>query len=142
MNPTEANIFIIEDNPDNLYVIQRLLRNDLKVKYMNARASGSLFFRWLEESDHLRLNAKRLDLILLDIQLPRESGYQVLQQIRQHSALLQTTVAAVTANIMPEDVRRAQAAGFDGLIGKPIDPNRFAGQIQRMLAGEKLWEPA
>jgi two-component system, cell cycle response regulator DivK len=142
MNPMEANIFIIEDNPDNLYVIQRLLRVDLKVKYMNARASGSQFFRWLEESDHVRLNPKRLNLILLDIQLPRESGYQVLQQIRKHSALIETPVVAVTANIMPADVRRAQEAGFDGLIGKPIDPSRFAGQIQRMLDGEQIWEPA
>jgi two-component system cell cycle response regulator DivK len=143
MNPTEAKVFIIEDNADNLYVVQRLLRNELHVRYLNARASGSLFFRWLEESDHAKLNLtqSQLDLILLDLQLPRENGYGILQQIRQHPQLQQTRVIAVTANVMPVDVQRTQDAGFDGFIGKPIDKNRFPAQIQRILDGESVWEP-
>jgi two-component system cell cycle response regulator DivK len=37
-------------------------------------------------------------------------------------------------------MKRAQAAGFDGFIGKPIDPQRFPKQIQQILAGESVWE--
>jgi two-component system cell cycle response regulator DivK len=37
-------------------------------------------------------------------------------------------------------MRRAQKAGFDGFLGKPLDPDRFPTQITRLLAGESVWE--
>jgi two-component system cell cycle response regulator DivK len=35
---------------------------------------------------------------------------------------------------------RARAEGFNGFLGKPLDPDRFPGQVRRMLAGEQVWE--
>jgi two-component system cell cycle response regulator DivK len=82
-----------------------------------------------------------VDLILLDIQLPHEDGYMVLEGIRAIPRLQQTSVVAVTANVLPQDVARAREAGFDGFIGKPIDADRFPEQIKRVLRGEAVWEP-
>ncbi len=137
------NVFVIEDNADNLYITQRLLKNDVKVDFCNARASGSMFFQWFHRSDATRLNPqlKALDLILLDIQIPREDGYTIIRQIRATPELAQTKVIAVTSNVMPDDVTRARDAGFDGFIGKPLDTTRFPDQIRRILAGEAVWEP-
>ncbi|HEY1011666.1 MAG TPA: response regulator [Herpetosiphonaceae bacterium] len=142
-SPQPVNVFVIEDNADNLYVTQRLLNKAVKVDFCNARASGAMFFQWLHRSETTKLNPKlrELDLILLDIQIPREDGYTILRQIRQTPELNSTKVIAVTSNVMPDDVVRAREAGFDGFIGKPLDTERFPEQIRRILAGEAVWEP-
>ncbi|MFV9503049.1 MAG: response regulator [Oscillochloridaceae bacterium umkhey_bin13] len=127
----EAYVLVIEDNADNLMVITDLLRM-AGVHYINARASGQQGLKVAERMP-------RLDLILLDIQLPYEDGYEVLRQIRANPRLSNTRVVAVTANVLPQDERRARAAGFDGFIGKPLDPIRFPEQIAALLQGEPVW---
>jgi len=49
-------------------------------------------------------------------------------------------VCAVTAEASEDQMRRAQKAGFDGFLGKPLDPDRFPEQISRLLSGEAVWE--
>jgi two-component system cell cycle response regulator DivK len=49
-------------------------------------------------------------------------------------------VVAVTAYASEEQLQRARSAGFDGFIGKPLDPDRFPTQIRRVLSGEEVWE--
>jgi two-component system cell cycle response regulator DivK len=133
MQAEEAYILVIEDDPNNLMVTTDLLRM-VGVKYINARASG-----W--QGLKLAETMPRVDLILLDIQLPREDGYAVLRQIRTHPKLQQTRVVAVTANVLPHDEAKVRAAGFDGMIGKPLDFDRFPQQIGAILADEAIWMP-
>jgi two-component system, cell cycle response regulator DivK len=135
ISPQEAIVLIVEDNPDNLFIVSDLLQEELHVRYCNARASGWQLFKLLRDKPELQV-----DLILLDIQIPGEDGYGVLQRIRATRALAQTKVVAVTANVMPQDVAKASSAGFDGFIGKPINRRRFPEQIRRVLAGEAVWE--
>jgi two-component system, cell cycle response regulator DivK len=136
ISPQQTQVLVVEDNADNLFIVTDLLQAVLKVRYCNGRASGRQLFKLLESSPTLRPN-----LILLDIQIPHEDGYTVLQQIRRHPHLQETVVVAVTANILPQDEERARAAGFDGFIGKPISARHFPQQIERILAGEAVWEP-
>ena len=82
----------------------------------------------------------QLDLILMDIRLPYEDGYQALRKIRGHPRLTSTRVVAVTAEASEEEMGKAQSAGFDGFLGKPLDPDRFPEQIRRILEGEPVWE--
>jgi two-component system, cell cycle response regulator DivK len=132
----QANVVVVEDNADNLFIVSEILREDVGVKYCNGRASGRQFFKLLESNPHLNV-----DLILLDIQIPGEDGYAVLRQIRATRHLRHIKVVALTANVLPQDVQRARESGFDGFIGKPIDSDRFPQQIIRILAGESVWEP-
>jgi two-component system cell cycle response regulator DivK len=130
----QAVVLLAEDNPDNLFIAIELLRR-AGVQYCDGRASGQQLFKLIET-----LN-RPVHLILLDIHLPREDGYAILEQIRAAPQLQKTRVAAFTANVMVDDVQRTRAAGFDGFIGKPISHHRFPGQIARILAGESVWEP-
>ncbi|NNJ13321.1 response regulator [Chloroflexales bacterium ZM16-3] len=132
----DASVIVVEDNADNLYILMDILKEDVGVTHCNACTSGRQLFTLLE-----MLPETNIDLILLDIQIPYEDGYTVLHQIRGTPRLHQTTVVAVTANVMPQDVVRARTAGFDGFIGKPIDSDRFPSQIRRILGGESVWEP-
>ncbi|HET9224576.1 MAG TPA: response regulator [Roseiflexaceae bacterium] len=130
----QAVVLLAEDNPDNLFIAIELLRR-AGVKYCNGCASGQQLFQLIET-----LN-QPVHLILLDIHIPREDGYAILKQVRATPQLARVRVAALTANVMVDDVQRARAAGFDGFIGKPINRQRFSGQVARMLAGEEVWEP-
>jgi two-component system cell cycle response regulator DivK len=132
----EAVILIVEDNADNLFIVSDILKEDVKARYVNARASGRQLFKLLDSKRDLKPN-----LILLDLQIPYEDGYAVLRQLRAHPTLCKTTVVAITANILPQDVERTRREGFDGFIGKPIDMDRFPQQVRRILNGEPVWEP-
>lgn len=133
MGPEEAYVLVIEDDPNNLMVTTDFLRM-IGVKYINARASG---WQGLKLAESL----PRVDLILLDIQLPHEDGYAVLSRIRANPKFQNTRVVAVTANVLPQDQARARKAGFDGFIGKPLDFDRFPQQVLALLQGEDIWMP-
>src|SRR5215217_5409344 len=131
--PENAYVLIIEDNPNNLMIATEFMRM-VGVKYLNSRASGRQALKLAE-------TLPQLDLILLDIQLPYEDGYTILERIRANPKFKQTRVVAVTANVLPQDEAKARAAGFDGFIGKPLDINRFPEQIQAVLRGQPVWMP-
>lgn len=133
IRPEDAHVLVIEDDANNLMITVDLLRM-MGVRYVNARASGRQALKLIEAMS-------RVDLILLDIQLPYEDGYQVLRQLRAHPKLRATRIVAVTANVLPQDEARARAAGFDGFIGKPIDFDRFPQQIRSLLEGAEVWQP-
>lgn len=127
----DATILVVEDNVANFVLIARLLG------YMGIhcewKTSG---YEVVEYADTLT----KLDLILLDIRLPYEDGYVALQKLRSSPNLNGTLVIAVTAEASSEQMKKAREAGFDGFLGKPLDPDRFPGQIRRILAGEPVWE--
>jgi PAS domain S-box-containing protein len=72
------------------------------------------------------------DLILLDIQLPEMSGFEVLKQIRAEKP--QVIVIAQTAYAMVEDIRKFREAGFDDYLIKPIDSNKLYKLLNKYLA--------
>ncbi len=131
VDPREATVLVVEDNLQNFVLIARLL-GYLGVKDIQWKASG---WQVLEFAEQL----PRIDLILLDIHLPYEDGYAVLRQIRADPRFRGTRVVAVSAEATEDNMRRAREAGFDGFIGKPIDPDVFPDQIRRILAGEGVW---
>lgn len=71
------------------------------------------------------------DLILLDIQLPGMDGYAVAAALRQIPALQTTPIVAVTSYAMVGDREKSLAAGCNGYIEKPINPDTFVAEISR-----------
>jgi two-component system cell cycle response regulator DivK len=136
---TDPHVIVVEDNANNLLILLKLLKL-IGVERVNWHTSGQQVVQFVHAMSQANIQG-RPDLILLDIGLPGEDGYAVLAQLRADPSLRHTRVAAVTVHNSPDEVRRAQAAGFDGFIGKPIDAERFPDQIRRILAGEDVWEP-
>ena len=133
ITPKDATVLVVEDNVSNFVLIARMLG------YMGIhcewKTSG---YEVVEYADTL----PRLDLILMDIRLPYEDGYGALRKIRQSSRLRETLVVAVTAEASHEQMGKARQAGFDGFLGKPLDPDRFPDQIRRILSSDAVWELA
>ena len=130
--PKNATILVVEDNVQNFVLITRLLAF-LGVKKCEWKASGWQVLEFAETLPHI-------DLILMDIFLPEEDGYQVHKRLRAHNRFKDTLIIAVTADVSVDNMERARKVGFDGFIGKPIDPDRFPNQIRSILQGEAVWE--
>ncbi|MBI3362214.1 MAG: response regulator [Chloroflexi bacterium] len=132
IEPKDATVLIVEDNVANFVLIARMLAY-MGVPRCEWKTSG---WQVVEYADIL----PRVDLILMDIRLPYEDGYSALRKVRGSPRLKDTIVVAVTAEASEEQMAKARQAGFDGFLGKPLDPDRFPDQIRRLLHGEGVWE--
>ncbi len=132
IEPEEAHVLVVEDNVPNFVLIARLLAYT-GVERCEWKTSG---WQVVEFADTL----SRIDLILMDIRLPYEDGFQALEKVRAHPRFKDTLVVAVTAEASVEQMRRAKEAGFDGFLGKPLNPDKFPDQIRRVLSGQPVWE--
>jgi CheY-like chemotaxis protein len=74
-----------------------------------------------------------LDLVLVDIQMPRLDGYGVLRELRADPRLSNLQVVALTAFAMQGDRERALDAGFDGYITKPVEIAALRQEIKKLL---------
>jgi two-component system cell cycle response regulator DivK len=125
-------VLVVEDNVPNFVLIARMLAY-MGVQRCEWKTSG---WQVVEFADTL----PRIDLILMDIRLPYEDGFQALEKVRANARLKETLVVAVTAEASVDQMKRAQESGFDGFLSKPLDPDRFPEQIRRVLNGESVWE--
>lgn len=116
-------LLIIEDNPQNLYLMRFLLeKNGFDVI---AAETGLLGIEMACKFQPL--------MILLDIQLPGMDGYEVAAEIKGRAELVDIPIIAVTSFAMAGDRERILAAGATGYIEKPIDPDHFVEEISRFL---------
>jgi len=127
----DATVLVVEDNVSNFVLIARML-GYLGI-HCEWKTSG---YEVVEYADAL----SRLDLVLMDLRLPYEDGYGALKKIRASEKLRNVKIVAVTAEANIDQLAKARASGFDGFLGKPLDPDRFPDQIRRILSGEPVWE--
>lgn len=121
-----ARILVIEDNATNVALISYLLTAAGHRAEISRDGQAGL--------DAVRRQAP--DLVLCDIQLPKLSGFQVAQALRADPALRGLPLVAVTALAMRGDSDKILAAGFDGYIAKPIQPETLAAQVEAYLPAE------
>jgi len=117
---------IIEDNEDNMVLISFIMKQ-AGYELIEARTG--------EEGVDLALSC-RPDVIILDIQLPGIDGNEVLRRIRASETGGSIPVVAMTSFAMTGDRERLLAAGCNGYIKKPIDPERVIEQIQDAVEGK------
>lgn len=129
--PKDCTVLVVEDNVSNFVLIARML-GYLGI-HCEWKTSG---YEVVEFADTL----PRIDLVLMDIRLPYEDGYGAMRKIRASERLKAIPIVAVTAEASVEQMNKARASGFDGFLGKPLDPDRFPDQIRRILSGDAVWE--
>lgn len=120
-------ILCIEDNPVNWRLVQRLL------------SQAGFDLHWAEEgmSGYQMALDLKPDLVLLDINLPGLSGFEVATKFRQHPDLKTIPIVALTAKTLKSDRETALVVGCDGFIPKPIDPFTFTKQVTAYLGGQR-----
>lgn len=124
MKPT---ILLIEDNEQNRYLATFLLeQHGYQVTAAVDGRRGIELARTLNPA-----------IILLDIQLPTMDGYAVATALRKLEALQATPIIAVTSYAMAGDREKALTAGCTGYIEKPINPDTFVADIERISAAAR-----
>lgn len=123
MTPVGADILVVEDNRHSLELMSYLLSAYGHTAHCAQTGAQAL---QLAESE-------KVDLILLDLQLPDIDGYRVLRTLRTQARLAAVKIVAVTAVAMVGDRERTLAAGFDHYMPKPINPRTFVAEIGNWL---------
>jgi two-component system cell cycle response regulator DivK len=132
IDPTDACVLVVEGAVPDFVQIARVL-SALGVHQCEWKTSGWQLVQFIDTMPCIHL-------ILMNLRLPYEDGYHALPKIRSNPNLGDVMVVAITTDSSEEQMRKAQRAGFDGLVCKPIDIARFSDQIRRILAGEAVWE--
>lgn len=123
MNKT---ILLIEDNEQNRYLATFLLEK-----------RGYKVVSAVDGPQAIEIARTLVPVvILLDVQLPGMDGYTIARALRGITALTETPIVAVTSYAMVGDREKAIAAGCNGYIEKPINPETFVDEIKRYEAGE------
>ncbi|AYM75628.1 EAL domain-containing protein [Janthinobacterium agaricidamnosum] len=120
-----ARILIIEDNATNMELMVYLLR-----------AFGYTPLAAYDGEEGVRMARSELpDLIICDVHLPKLDGYGVVAELKKDPLLRKIPALAVTALAMVGDRERLLEAGFNGYIGKPIEPDLFVAELESFLPG-------
>ena len=120
-------ILVVEDNPDNMYVMDRILTHN-----------GYTVHQATSGQDALNLLARMpFDLILMDMQMPGLDGYAAVQTLRESPALANVPVIAVTASTMPGDRERSLRSGCTDYVAKPIDTRDLLKLVAHYLGGAR-----
>ncbi len=123
-----AKVLIVDDEPDARTVLFHTLRG-----------AGHNVIEAADGDEALKkLKRTRFDLVVLDIMMPRMSGYDVLDKIRAMPSRADTPVIVVTAKHDPEGVQREVEGGATDHIAKPFLPSELEAVVGRVLkAGKK-----
>ncbi len=117
-------LLYVEDNPANLMLVEQIIENHPHIRMLSAR-----------DGNHGIALARAYlpDVILMDINLPGISGFQVLKILREDAVTAHIPLLAISANAMPRDIDKGLEAGFFHYLTKPIKVNEFMEALERAL---------
>ncbi len=121
-------VLYVEDNEVNILLMEAMLRRLPQVTLESARDVPSGWHAATQRPP---------DLILMDLQLPGGSGFDLMQRLARDDRTRHVPVIAVTANAMESDVAAGRQAGFVDYITKPVELNRLLAAVQAALPGHE-----
>ncbi len=121
---SEGRVLIVDDNPQNLELIQAYMES-LPCKIVLAQDGVEAM---------KRVEAERPDLVLLDVMMPRVSGFDVCKRIKQNPATRETVVIMVTALHELGDMERAVESGCDDFVSKPVNKVELLARVRGLLS--------
>ncbi len=120
-----GNILIVDDEPVNLQVlINHLVLAGYKV---STRKDGEEAIQVFEERGGF-------DLVILDIMMPKLSGYEICRLLRQHHSLTELPILILTAKNQPEDIMAAFEVGANDYLAKPFDKRELLARVYTLLS--------
>jgi len=131
---SEATVLVVDDNEQNLELVQAYLES-LPCRIVSARDGIEAM---------AAIDRDKPDLVLLDVMMPRMSGFEVCQKVKSNPATRDTVVVMVTALHEVGDMERAVECGCDDFISKPVNKvelvARTTGLLKLRLVKRKLAE--
>jgi len=132
----EKIILLVEDNPDDIKLTQRAFNKskiEEKINIEVARNGDEALDFLFGEGAYIYRNTRNMPaLILLDLNLPRINGFQILERIRADKRTKLIPVIILTSSKEEEDIKKAYALGANSFIRKPVDFKKFSNAAQQL----------
>lgn len=134
-NVETIDILLVEDNPGDVRLTREALKDAKVLNEVYVTQDGVAAMQFLHKQGAFS-NAPMPDLILLDLNLPKKDGREVLAEIKQDPKLKHIPVVILTTSKADEDIVRTYNLHANAYITKPVDLNRFIEIIHTL---EEFW---
>ncbi|MBI4719532.1 MAG: response regulator [Planctomycetes bacterium] len=125
--PHQPTVLLVDDNAQHLELLQVYMEDLSEVRVVLATNGQEALAKVAEESP---------DLVLLDIMMPRASGFEVCKRIKGDPATRDISVVMVTALNETGDIERAAECGTDDYLSKPVDRKALVELVRNILAAK------
>jgi CheY-like chemotaxis protein len=132
MNTQPMEILLVEDNEDDILLEQEALADAKLVNLMHVVRDGEEALSYLRRQGQYQ-DAQRPGLVLLDINMPRKNGFEVLNEMKADATLMHIPVVMLTTSDNEADVVKSYAKGACSFITKPMDFDKF-GEVVKQFA--------
>jgi CheY-like chemotaxis protein len=130
MNSQPMEILLVEDNEDDILLEQEAIADAKLINLMQVVRDGEEALTYLRRQGKYR-NTQMPGLILLDINMPKKNGFEVLNEIKADPALMHIPVVMLTTSDSEADVVKSYAKGACSFITKPMDFDKFRDVIRQ-----------
>jgi len=134
-NGTPVEILLVEDNPGDVRLTQEALREAKVRNNLHVVTDGEEALKFLYRRDGYR-DAPRPDIILLDLNLPKKNGQEVLAEIKSDPGLRRIPVVILTTSKAEEDILKSYDLHANCYVTKPVDFEQFIRVIQSI---QEFW---
>ena len=130
-----VNILLVEDNPGDVRLTREGLKEGKVLNHLSVVEDGVEAMAFLRQEGQYS-DVVRPDLILLDLNLPKKNGREVLQEIKSDPGLRSIPVVVLTTSRAEEDILRSYDLHANCYITKPVDVQQFVSVVQFI---EEFW---
>jgi two-component system response regulator len=124
-------VLLVEDDPGDELITREVFDGNRIGNRLHVARDGEEALDFLHQRGE-HANAPRVDLVLLDLNLPKYDGRQVLEQIRSDPDLTHMPVVILTTSSSEEDVLRSYKLHANAFVTKPVDVNQFIAAVRQI----------
>jgi len=130
-----VDILLVEDNPGDVRLTREAFKEGNVANTLHVVEDGVDALDFLFQRNEYA-DAPRPDLVLLDLNLPRKNGDEVLEELHEDPSRRRIPVIILTSSDAEEDIVGSYERCASGYLTKPVDPNEFIDMIQDL---ERFW---
>lgn len=133
--PGPIDLLVVEDNPGDVRLIQEAFKEGRNTHNMHVVTDGEEALDFVHQRG-THSSAPRPDLVLLDLNLPKVAGIEVLTELKENPELRSIPVIVLTGSEAEQDVVESYQHHTNACLTKPVNPNAFISLIQSF---EDFW---
>jgi CheY-like chemotaxis protein len=129
--PDPIEVLLVEDDPGDVLLIREAFEDNKVANSLHVVADGVEALAFMRR-EGVHAEAPRPDLVLLDLNLPRKDGREVLAEVKSDATLRTIPVVVLTTSQAEEDVLRSYDLHANAYVTKPVDFDRFIGVVRQI----------